>query len=89
MPNIAIVGAAGRMGKVLIEACHADDNCQLTAATVSSSSSLVGADAGELANVGKNSVALVNSLGDAAAFDILIDFSTTEATLRSLGVVCC
>jgi 4-hydroxy-tetrahydrodipicolinate reductase len=85
MPNIAIVGAAGRMGKVLIEACHADDNCQLTAATVSSSSSLVGADAGELANVGKNSVALVNSLGDAAAFDILIDFSTTEATLGHLA----
>ena len=84
MNRIAIVGGAGRMGKVLIEACHADDNCQLTAATVSPSSSLVGADAGELASVGKNSVALVSSLDDAEAFDVLIDFTTTESTLNHL-----
>ena len=84
MTNVAVVGAAGRMGKVLIEARHADENTQLTAATVRASSSLVGADAGELANVGSNSVELVGSLDDAKDFDVLIDFSTTESTLGHL-----
>ena len=84
MSNIAIVGAAGRMGKTLIEACHADENTVLTAATVSKNSSLAGADAGELAGVGKNSVSLVTSLDDAADFDLLIDFTTTDATMTHL-----
>ena len=84
MINIAIVGAAGRMGKTLIEACHADDNTTLTAATVSQTSSLAGADAGELSGVGKNAVALVTSLEEAADFDVLIDFTTTDATMRHL-----
>jgi 4-hydroxy-tetrahydrodipicolinate reductase len=84
MSNIAIVGAAGRMGKTLIEACHADESSVLTAATVSQNSSLAGADAGELAGVGKNSVALVTSLDEAADFDLLIDFTTTDATMAHL-----
>jgi 4-hydroxy-tetrahydrodipicolinate reductase len=84
MSNIAVVGAAGRMGKTLIEACHADEGTVLTAATVSQNSSLVGADAGELAGVGKNSVTLVTSLDEAADFDLLIDFTTTDATMAHL-----
>ena len=84
MINIAIVGAAGRMGKTLIEACHADDNTTLTAATVSQTSSLAGADAGELSGVGKNAVVLVTSLEEAAEFDVLIDFTTTDATMQHL-----
>jgi len=84
MNKIAIVGAAGRMGKTLIEATHADENCELATATVSQTSSLVGADAGELAGVGKNEVTLVTSLDDAAEFDLLIDFTTTDATMAHL-----
>ena len=84
MAHIAIVGAAGRMGKVLIEAVHADELSQLTAGTVSPTSSLVGVDAGEVAGVGKNEVALVASLNDAADFDVLIDFTTTDATMSHL-----
>ena len=84
MNKIAVVGAAGRMGKTLIEACHADENCDLTAGTVSPSSSLVNVDAGELAGVGKNNVSLVASLDDAAEFDLLIDFTTTDATMSHL-----
>ena len=84
MANIAIVGAAGRMGKTLIEAVHADEQCLLTAGTVSPDSSLVGVDAGEVAGTGKNNVALVTSLDDAADFDVLIDFTTTDATMTHL-----
>ena len=85
MNKIAIVGAAGRMGKTLIEACHANEDILLTAATVLPDSSLVGADAGELAGVGKNEVSLVAALDDAADFDLLIDFTTTDSTMNHLA----
>ena len=50
--RIAIAGASGRMGKALIEAVCAS-SAQLAAAIVRPESSLLGADAGELAGVGK------------------------------------
>ncbi|MGB1310074.1 MAG: 4-hydroxy-tetrahydrodipicolinate reductase [Leucothrix sp.] len=84
MNKIAVVGAAGRMGKTLIEACQVDENCTLTVGTVLPDSSLVGADAGELAGIGKNDVALVASLDNATEFDTLIDFTTTDATMAHL-----
>lgn len=84
MNNIAIVGAAGRMGKTLIEAVQNDEQCQLTVGTVLPDSSLVGADAGEVAGVGKNQVALAASLESGGDFDVLIDFTSTDATMAHL-----
>jgi 4-hydroxy-tetrahydrodipicolinate reductase len=82
MIRIAIAGAAGRMGKALIEATQKHPSTQLGAASVRSGSSLVGADAGELANVGKLHVALVGDIAEAIdQFDVLIDFSSPQATL--------
>ena len=52
MVNIAVVGAAGRMGKILIEACVESEDAQLSVATEHPDSSLIGADAGEVAGVG-------------------------------------
>ena len=50
MRRIAVMGAAGRMGKTLIDAVQQRSPvCGLTAAIVRPGSSLVGADAGELA----------------------------------------
>lgn len=86
MINIAIVGAAGRMGKILIESIAEADNAQLSVATEHPESSLIGADAGELAGVGKNGVAIVSSLDDAPNdFDVLIDFTRPEPTLQHLA----
>lgn len=85
--RIAIAGAAGRMGKALIEATHAASFASLTAATVRPGSSLTGADAGELASVGKLNVLLVNDLAAVIdQFDVLIDFSSTSATLANLAL---
>ncbi len=82
--KIAISGASGRMGKALIEAVSANDQTALTAAIERSESTLIGADAGELAGIGKLGVALS---GDVAAvidqFDVLIDFSAPAATLKN------
>jgi 4-hydroxy-tetrahydrodipicolinate reductase len=86
MTRIAVMGAAGRMGKVLIEAVHQTPGVSLGAAIVSPNSSLVGADAGELAGVGKLGVIINNSIAAAADnFDVLIDFTNPELTLANLA----
>ena len=62
MLRVAVVGAAGRMGKTLIEAVRAVPTLQLTAAIDRPESSLIGADVGELAGVGRIGVNLVGDL---------------------------
>ncbi len=87
MNRIAVVGAAGRMGKTLIEAIADADGVQLGAATERPGSSLVGADAGELAGVGKLGVTISDDLAAVVDdFDVLIDFTTPDATLAHLDI---
>ncbi|GGD07493.1 4-hydroxy-tetrahydrodipicolinate reductase [Halopseudomonas salina] len=85
MRRVAVIGAAGRMGKTLIEAIDQTDGVELTAAIERPESSLVGSDAGELAGIGRNSVQVQDSLqkvlGD---FDVLIDFTHPSTTLVNL-----
>ncbi|MGV6809566.1 MAG: 4-hydroxy-tetrahydrodipicolinate reductase [bacterium] len=83
--KIAVVGAAGRMGKTLIEACHHHPDLTLSAATERPESSLIGSDAGELVGLGKNHVSLVASLDQAAPFDVLIDFTRPVPSLAHLA----
>lgn len=85
--RIAITGAAGRMGKALIEAAVAAPGAEFTAAIVRPESSLIGADAGELAGLGKLGVALVGNLADVIDdFDVLIDFTAPQATLDNIAL---
>ncbi|PIE43159.1 MAG: 4-hydroxy-tetrahydrodipicolinate reductase [Gammaproteobacteria bacterium] len=85
--RVAVIGAAGRMGKVLVEAVQIADGVTLGAAIVSPDSSLVGADAGEVAGIGKIGVELGSSLESALDyFDILIDFTTPELTMSNVSV---
>ncbi len=79
--KIAVVGAGGRMGKTLIEACQDAENVELAAATERPGSSLLGTDAGELAGLGRLQVQVVESLDDAPAFEVLIDFTNPAASL--------
>ncbi len=87
MLRIAITGAAGRMGKTLIDAvCQAEDCC-VAAAIERTGTSLMGADAGELAGVGILDVKLVDDVADVVDdFDVLIDFTSIENTLSNLQV---
>ena len=86
MTRIAIVGAGGRMGKALIEACAQTEGVNLTVATEHPSSSLIGTDAGEVAGVGKTGVTIAATLNEAANdFDVLIDFTRPEACLLHLN----
>lgn len=85
--KIAVTGAAGRMGKILIEAVDLNPDTVLTAAIERSGSSLVGVDAGELAGIGVNGVSVVDDiclvLND---FDVLVDFTAPAATLANAKI---
>ena len=83
--RIAVTGAAGRMGKTLIEAIANADGMRLGAAIERPGSSLIGVDAGELAGIGANGIAVVDQLTTVLGqFDVLIDFSIPEATLFNI-----
>jgi len=86
MIKIAITGAAGRMGKALLEAVNQADETQLSVALERAGSTVVGVDAGELAGIGKLDVTVVDDITTADAFDVLIDFTRPEVTLANLAV---
>ena len=84
--RVGVTGAAGRMGRTLIETIGQTDGVELTVALEQASSSLLGADAGELAGLGKLGVAVTADIGEALDhFDILIDFTVPAATLDNLA----
>lgn len=79
MTDIAIMGAAGRMGRMLIASTLANPNATLTGAFVRCGSGLIGADAGELVGAGKVGVGLSALANFEGQCDVLIDFSLPEA----------
>ncbi|MFM1892500.1 MAG: dihydrodipicolinate reductase [Pseudomonadota bacterium] len=87
MIRVAVVGAAGRMGKTLIQAVTEVDGLELAAATERPDSSLVGVDAGEVAGVGRLGVAISHSLVKVLDdFEVLIDFTGPAATMVHLDI---
>ena len=86
MSRIGVVGAAGRMGRVLVQAVHGTDGVQLGGATEHTGSSLIGVDAGELAGVGRLEVPLSDSIEQVLdKVDVVIDFTRPAATLAHLA----
>jgi len=83
--NIAIAGAAGRMGCRLIEACTNEINTKLAVAFEHPASNFIGNDSGELAGVGHNDIPISDYL-TTNNFDVLIEFTTPEATLEHLAI---
>lgn len=87
MRRIAVMGAAGRMGKTLIEAVQQAPGAGLTAAIDRPDSTLVGADAGELAGLGRIGVTLSGDLSKVLDdFDVLIDFTHPSVTLKNVAI---
>ncbi len=85
--RIGITGAAGRMGRTLIEAIAlAGDELTLAAAIERPESTLLGADSGELSGHGKNGVPVVGSLSEVIGdIDVLVDFTVPLATLANVA----
>ena len=87
MIRIAVVGAGGRMGRALVQAIHAADGMELSAATERPDSTLVGSDAGEVAGVGHLGVAISHSLTKVVdRFDLLIDFTSPGVSMIHLDI---
>ena len=86
MTRIAIAGAGGRMGRALVQAVVATEGAVLAAALERPDSSLLGADAGELAGVGTLGVKVTGDLAAVTGdFDVLIDFSVPAATVANIA----
>lgn len=85
MLNIGIAGAAGKMGRALIQAVAEAEGMRLAVASERAGSTLIGADAGELAGLGRNLVPIeASSEALMARLDLLIDFTGPAATLEHL-----
>ena len=85
--NVGVIGAGGRMGRMLIEAVQNNAQTTLKAAIERQGSSLVGADAGEVAAIGHLNVQIVDDLAAVINdIDVLIDFSLPDATEKNMQV---
>lgn len=81
--RIAIAGAAGRMGRNLVQACDIHGDTILTQAVEKPDNPLVGSDAGLVAGIEKQNVLISDSL-EADKFDVLIDFTHPAVTAQYL-----
>ena len=87
MINIGVIGAGGRMGRMLIEAVQENPHTTLSAAIERQGSSLIGADAGEVVGVGTLNVQIVDDLASVINnIDVLIDFSLPDATEQNMQI---
>lgn len=85
--KVGVIGAGGRMGRMLIEAVNDNLQTTLNAAIERQGSSLVGADAGEVAAIGCLDVQIVDDLQAVVDdIDVLIDFSLPDATEQNLKI---
>jgi 4-hydroxy-tetrahydrodipicolinate reductase len=83
--KLAIAGASGRMGQMLIEATLAQPDLSLTTALDRADSPLVGRDCAEM--MGRDTgVRVASDLAALAGADVLIDFTRPEGTLAHLAV---
>lgn len=86
MTKIAITGAAGRMGRNLIEATHLAPGTSLSAAIERIGSSVIGIDAGELIGIDKQGVVIIDNVAEGLAHsDVLIDFTIPEVTMTNVA----
>lgn len=81
--RIAIAGADGRMGRMLVEAVLQSEDLTLAVALNHSESPSIGQDAGAFLGI-ETGVHITDDLAALADADCLIDFTRPEATLRHL-----
>lgn len=87
MVKAIVAGAAGRMGKRIIRCIEQTGGIVLTGALEHPDHPSVNRDAGEEAGVGHMGVEIASSIPSVAdKGDVLIDFTTPEATLEHLHV---
>jgi 4-hydroxy-tetrahydrodipicolinate reductase len=78
MTNLAILGAAGRMGQALVRCARRFPDLRVVAALEAPGHAALGQDSGLLSGIGANRVPV--SAGPAAGADVVIDFTFHTAT---------
>jgi 4-hydroxy-tetrahydrodipicolinate reductase len=81
--RIAVVGAAGRMGREVCRTALGDESFELVGGVVEPGSEKLGFDLGELCGAGRIGVAAADDPPDTA--EALIEFTTPEATVEHLS----
>jgi 4-hydroxy-tetrahydrodipicolinate reductase len=77
--KVAVHGAAGRMGRALVQMIHDAADLELEGAIDSPHHPMLGHDAGELAGVGANGWPISSHLDAIASADVVVDFSLPVA----------
>ena len=84
--KIAVVGATGRMGRMVIEAVLKDDVAELTAAIDLPGNPMIGKPVGELVGMPCEVRVSADAEAGIAGADCLIDFTRPEGTLEHLAI---
>ena len=80
---VAVAGAAGRMGRMLVQAVQADSAARLTGALERSGDANVGSDAGTVAGIGETGVRIEDTIERALAdSEVCIDFTLPAPTVE-------
>ena len=85
--KIIVTGAAGRMGKMIIQTCVKDPDVKIVAGIEQAGSPFLGKDAGETAGVGSLGAVIVDDLAKVVkTCDVVIDFTFPAVTLANLDI---
>ncbi|HDM60324.1 MAG TPA: 4-hydroxy-tetrahydrodipicolinate reductase [Archaeoglobus veneficus] len=85
MIRVAVAGAAGRMGRLIVQNVVEDEELQLAQAFDIRE---IGRDAGELAGAGKTDVRITDAaeMESKLEADILVDFTTANAAVENIRI---
>ena len=87
MINAIIVGAAGRMGRMIVNAIQNSEGITCTGAIETSGHPALGQDAGIVAGVGKLGVTIEDNVKSVIEKgDVIIDFTAAEASLGNMEI---
>ena len=84
--RIAVAGASGRMGRMLIEAIRASDDCELSGALDVTGSAALGSDAAAFLGFASGVTITSDIAAGLASAEVLIDFTRPEGTLAHVPV---
>ncbi|MEC7875924.1 MAG: 4-hydroxy-tetrahydrodipicolinate reductase [Pseudomonadota bacterium] len=83
--KIGVCGAAGKMGKAILEVCKETDGVEIGAAIEHPESSEIGADAGEVAGIGKLGIEITDDiLSVSNEIDVMIDFTLATSVIQNI-----
>jgi 4-hydroxy-tetrahydrodipicolinate reductase len=82
--RIAVIGAAGKMGRAIVRAIAEGQGSQLAAAIERAGSPALGSDAGTLAGIAPLGVTLQAQLPDRNVADVWIDFSAPVSSVANV-----